>query len=79
MYYMLVRPGARPAPSGPGYYYGPMKSKGNPNLYGDDDGKRVPKPPEAVAAETKPVPRTDDNAPATAPTTVKPGTQGGMK
>jgi len=33
------------APSGPGYYSGPMRNKSNPNIYGTDDGKQVPAPP----------------------------------
>jgi len=37
----------KPAPTaGPGIYYtGPMRSKGDPNLYGTEDGKKVPPPP----------------------------------
>ena len=44
------RPGVKPPPSAPGYYTGPMKSKGDPTVYGTDDGVRVPAP--AGASQT---------------------------
>jgi hypothetical protein len=42
------RPDAKPPPSAPGYYYGPMKSKGDPNVYGTEAGQRVAPPPGAL-------------------------------
>lgn len=40
----MFRPGVKPPPSAPGYYTGPMRSKGDPNVFGTDDGVRVPPP-----------------------------------
>jgi hypothetical protein len=37
-------PGAKPAPSAPGYYTGLMKSKGGSNTYATEEGK-VGQPP----------------------------------
>lgn len=42
------RPGEKPPPSEPGYYTGPMKSKGDPTIFGTDAGQRVAAPPEAT-------------------------------
>ncbi len=54
------RPAAKPPPDrGLFYYTGPMKSKGNPNLYGTDDGRRVPPPAGAKTAGTSPAAPTD--------------------
>ena len=38
----------RPEPSAPGYYTGPMKSKGDPTVYGTDEGVKVAPPPAAA-------------------------------
>lgn len=54
-----LRPGVRPPPDSSGYYTGPMKSKGNPNMWGTDDGKRVDPPPGATG---KPAETTDPAA-----------------
>ena len=35
----------KPPPSAPGYYTGPMRSKGNPNSIATEDGKIVQLPP----------------------------------
>jgi hypothetical protein len=43
------RPRPEP-PEGAVYYTGPMKSKGDPNVYGTDEGKQVAPPPGAVAS-----------------------------
>lgn len=40
----VFRPGVKPPPSAPGYYTGPMRSKGDPNVFGTDEGVRVPPP-----------------------------------
>jgi len=75
-YYMLVKPGARPEPNHGGYYTGPMKSKGDPNIYGNDEGVKVPPPPESNTSVATAAPKPDDNAPKTAPGTAKPADKG---
>jgi len=46
------RPDAKPPPSAPGYYTGPMRSKGDPNVYATDAGQRVAPPPGATTGST---------------------------
>jgi hypothetical protein len=38
---------AKPPPSAPGYYMGPLRSKGNPNMAATEDGRKVDLPPLA--------------------------------
>ena len=76
-YFMLVKPGARPEPNHSGYYTGPMKSKGDPSIYGTDDGVKVPPPPESKPSVATAAPQTDDNARKDAPGTAKPASKGG--
>ncbi len=45
------QPPPKPRPEGGSVYYtGPMRNKGNPNLYGTDDGKAAPAPPGDLPA-----------------------------
>jgi len=50
--------GARPAPSAPGYYYGPMKAKTGSG-YGYEDGRPAPAP---ARQEKSPPARPDSGA-----------------
>ncbi|MEP6755056.1 MAG: hypothetical protein ABJA67_06125, partial [Chthonomonadales bacterium] len=51
---------------------GIMKSKGNSNSYGNDDGVKLPPPPESRVSTATAAPKTDDNAPKDAPKNAKP-------
>ncbi len=43
----LHPPRETPAPSGNTFYYtGPMHQKGNPNMWGNEDGSRAAPPPD---------------------------------
>ena len=45
-WYMYLKP-AKPPPNAPGYYTGPLRAKGNPNIAATDDGQKVNLPPPA--------------------------------
>ena len=43
----------KPPPSGSGFYYtGPFRNKKNPNMWGDDNGRPVPPPPDAIPLQS---------------------------
>lgn len=44
----------KPPPSAPGYYSGPMKSKGDPTIFGNEEGQRVAAPPGATTKPASP-------------------------
>jgi hypothetical protein len=46
-------PGAKPAPSAPGYYTGLMKSKGGRNTFATEDGK-VGQPSQSASSPSAP-------------------------
>ena len=49
LWYRYLHP-VKPPPEGPGVYYmGPMRSKGNPNVWGTEDGRRASPPPGVPA------------------------------